>query len=304
MSNRTHYLAAIAAFAIWGFFPVPLRALRPYGVGEILFFRILISTLVLAVIVGGFKRDTLRKDWAQVMAKARAERRRFILLVLAGGALLSVNWLTYIYTINHVNIRTASFSYLICPVMTAALGALMLKEKLSPLQWTAVGMCAVSCGLIGHESAAELGYSMLVAASYALYLISQRKTQGFDRIVMLAVQVLFSLMILTVFYGQLVRVVPQDTFFYASIAGIAVVFTVVPLFLNLFALNRINSATIGILLYINPIINFTIAFLVFDEIPNIVQLTGYLIILVAVLLFNIPTIQRVRKSVQGGGATS
>ena len=75
---------------------------------------------------------------------------------------------------------------------------------------------------------------------------------------------------------------------------IAVVFTVLPLFLNLFALNRINSATIGILLYLNPIFNFSIAFIVFKEKVNMIQIIGYSIIVIAVILFNFPAFKKVK----------
>jgi chloramphenicol-sensitive protein RarD len=74
---------------------------------------------------------------------------------------------------------------------------------------------------------------------------------------------------------------------------IAVVFTVLPLFLNLFALNRINSATIGILMYINPLINFSVAFIVFGETVNAIQLAGYFLIIVALVIFNFPAVRLV-----------
>ena len=73
------------------------------------------------------------------------------------------------------------------------------------------------------------------------------------------------------------------------------IFTVLPLFLNLYALNRINSATVGILLYINPMMNFAIAFLVFGETISPLQGVGYAIILVALVLFNYPNLQKIRS---------
>jgi chloramphenicol-sensitive protein RarD len=149
---------------------------------------------------------------------------------------------------------------------------------------------------MGINSALELGYSFLTAFTYALYLITQRKNQGFDRMIMLGIQVLFSFLILTVFSGYLITAVPVAFEFYYVILVIAVVFTVVPLFLNLFALNRINSATIGILMYINPLINFSVAFVVFNETVNTLQLLGYGIILVALVLFNYPNFKKLQTA--------
>ena len=286
MNKKKHYAAAITAFVGWGFFSIPLRALGNYPVGEILYFRILFSSLIMLVIILAFRREDWRKDWATLKAISISERRKIILLTLAGGALLSVNWLLFIYTVNSINIRTASFSYLICPVFTAVLAYLLLHEKLGLFQWIAVMICATSCVLIGLQSAVELGYSLLTAISYALYLVSQRKNQGLDRMISLGIQIVFSFCILTVFFNQLVVEVPVAREFYMIIILIAALFTVLPLFLNLYALNKINSSTIGILMYLNPLINFSVAFFVFHETLNLMQLIGYSAIIVALVLFN------------------
>jgi len=294
---KKHYAAAISAFIIWGFFSIPLRALKEFSAGEILYFRILFSALVLLVIVLGFKKKDIRKDLATFNELSKSNKREVIGLTLAGGALLTVNWLTFIYIVNNINIKTASFSYLICPVITAVLGYVLIKEKLSKLQWSAVALCAISCILMGINSALELGYSFLTAFTYALYLISQRRNQGFDRMIILGIQVLFAFLILNLFYSQLITAVPTSMEFYAIITGIAIFFTVFPLFLNLFALNKINSATIGILMYLNPLLNFTVAIVIFKETISSIQIFGYLIIVVALIMFNIPNLAKMKAAV-------
>jgi chloramphenicol-sensitive protein RarD len=117
MNNRKHYAAAIAAFVIWGFFSIPLRVLKEYTAGEILYFRILFSLAVLLTIIFGFKRESLREEWTKFKALIPSDRNMVIILTLTGGALLTVNWLMFIYIINNINIKTASFSYLICPLL-------------------------------------------------------------------------------------------------------------------------------------------------------------------------------------------
>ncbi|HOX81584.1 MAG TPA: EamA family transporter [Chryseolinea sp.] len=283
---KNHYTAAISAFLIWGFFSIPLRALKAYSAGEILYFRILFSAVLLLIIVLGFKRKDIIKDWIFFKTSTSAKQKEVIGLTLLGGALLTVNWLTFIYIVNNINIKTASFSYLICPVITAVLGYVLIKERLTVLQWIAVAFCAVSCILMGINSALELGYSFLTAFTYALYLITQRRNQGFDRMVMLCIQVMFSFLLLNFIHRYLIQSVPATTEFYSIIVVIAVLFTVLPLFLNLFALNKINSATIGILMYINPIINFSVAIVVFKETISAIQIVGYFIIVLALILFN------------------
>jgi len=295
---KKHYAAAIIAFAIWGFFPIPLKALNDYAAGEILYFRILFSTLILSIIVFGFRRKHIKSNWEYFRSSSQTKRKEVMLLTLAGGALLTINWLTFIYIINNINIKTASFSYLICPVITAILGFVLIKERLTTLQWIAVGLCGLSCVMMGISSLLELGYSFLTALTYALYLITQRRNQGFDRMVMLGIQVLFSFLILNLFYSQLIQATPVTPDFYIIIVVIAGLFTVFPLFLNLFALNKINSATIGILMYINPLLNFTIAFLVYNESISSIQIVGYVIIALALILFNYPNFVKLKGAVK------
>jgi chloramphenicol-sensitive protein RarD len=299
MDNRKHYAAAISAFVVWGFFSLPLRALRDYTAGEILYFRIAFAVIILLVILFGFRKAKLHADVVRLLSFVPKERNQVIALVLGGGALLIVNWLVFIYVINAINIKTASFSYFICPVLTAVLGNYLLKERLTPLQWTAVALCIVSCVLLGLNSVTELGYSFVVALSYAFYLISQRKSNGFDRLNVLFVQMVFAFTVLSLSFPVLVNEVPSTFHFYGLILLVAGVFTVLPLFLNLFALNRLNSTTVGILLYINPLMNFALAFLVFGETVSNLQAMGYAIILVALVLFNYPNLQKIRARVVG-----
>jgi chloramphenicol-sensitive protein RarD len=299
MNNKKHYGAAITAFVVWGFFSFPLRALSAFSAGEILYFRILFSLALLTFLIVGFKRKDVRENRIKLNALDVRAKRNVILLCLGGGLLLTVNWLTFIYIVNNINIKTASFSYLICPVITAVLGYVLIKEKMTTLQWIAVVLCALSCILIGISSALELGYSFLTAFTYALYLITQRKVQGFDRLIVLGIQVLFATIVLTFFSGLLVQEIPTSLSFYGIILIIATFFTIIPLFLNLYALNRINSATIGILMYLNPLINFTIAFVVFHETINTIQLVGYAIIAVALVIFNYQNFSKLRQAAAG-----
>ncbi len=105
---------------------------------------------MLAVIIGGgFKRAQVKADLIYLKTFTPGNQRATIGLTLFGGVLLTVNWLTFIYIVNNINIKTASFSYLLCPVVTAVLGYVLLREKLTVLQWCAVGICGISCLIMG-----------------------------------------------------------------------------------------------------------------------------------------------------------
>ena len=228
MNNQKHYAAGISAFLIWGFIAIPLRSISNYPVGAILYFRIFFALLVLLLIIFAIKRNELKKDLTFLKSFPAPQRNKIIILTVAGGVLLIVNWLTFIYIVNSVNIKTATFSYMICPVITAVLGFFLLKERMTILQWLAVGLCTVSCILIGIHSAMELGYSFLTALAYALYLVSQRRNQGFDRLVIMGVQLSISFLILNLFYSYLIQEIPVIASFlldnvvhWCSIHGVA-----------------------------------------------------------------------------------
>ncbi|MHA6250177.1 EamA family transporter [Pontibacter sp. CAU 1760] len=288
-NNKPYYAAAISAFVIWGFIPFPLKALAAYPSGQILSFRVALSVGLLLLIMLLFRRRHVQETVAQVKGAVPRERRLFWLYTFCGGVLLTVNWLTFIYVINHINIQTGSFSYLLCPILTAMLGFLLLKEELRPNQWLAIGLSALSCVLVGTGELSSLLLSLLIALSYAFYLITQRLLRAYDKIVLLTLQLMLSLALLVPFYTYFVgeSTLALDTHFFLNIALLSAAFTVLPLFLNLYALKELTSGTIGILMYINPIINFAMAFLYFGEETTPTRLLAYLLIFVSVIIYNI-----------------
>jgi chloramphenicol-sensitive protein RarD len=284
-----YHLAALAAFLIWGFFPIPLRTLTSYPSGQILFFRVLISLIILLFINVLFRFWSVRATWRKWRTAPLTERRSVAGSTLLGGILLSSNWLLFIYVINKVSVQAGSFAYLICPILTALLGFLVLREKLRLNQWLAIGLSALSCALLGTGSVQTLLMSLVVAATYALYLITQRRLQGYDRLVLLTVQLtLAAALILPT--ANLLGASPlaglHDAHLLLMTAILSAVFTVLPLFLNLYALNVLPSGTVGILMYLNPVVSFLLAFLYFGEAATTTQAVAYAVILASVVLYN------------------
>ncbi len=285
-SKAYYYSAALASFIIWGFISFCLRPLQGYASLDVLFFRIFFSASILAIVTFILRSKNFREQANLFIALSTEQKRKTLLLTLLGGLLLTANWFNYIYVMNEISIKTASFAYLICPILTAILAGIILKEKLTKMQWLAVLMSALSCTVLGMHSSVELTYSLIVALSYAFYLISQKKNNQLEKMVILTFQILFSAVLLLPFFPHFVTQIPTEKSFYLLIIILAIVFTIVPLFLNLIALKAIDSATMGILLYINPILNFSIAFLYFKETSSGTQVLAYVIIFISVILFN------------------
>ena len=290
MKLSRYHLAAFAAFLIWGFFPLPLRTLTAYPSTQILFFRVLLSLVLLLAINLIARRAAVRTVWQQWQAANPQERRRVAFSTGGGGILLMSNWLLFIYVMNQISVQAASFAYLICPILTALLGFGLLGERLRPNQWLAIGLSALSCMLLGTGAVRSVLMSLLVAFTYAFYLISQRRLQGYDRLVLLTVQLLLAACIILPM-APLLGANPSAGFADTHLVLMAIIlsssFTVLPLFLNLYALNVLPSGTVGIMMYVNPLLSFGLAFWYYGEQATLLEAGAYGVILLSVVLYNV-----------------
>jgi len=296
MKFYKYYIAALAAFVIWGFFSLVLKPLEIYPSVDILFYRVFTCAVLMLIITCLFRRRVGRQSRAIFNAMPFVQKRKVVLLTLGGGIFLTTNWFSFIYVMNHISIKAASFAYMICPIITTVLAYFLLQEKLSRWQWAAVLLSAFSCMLLSFNNLSDILYSLIVAISYALYLVSQRKNSELDKFLLLTFQIVFSALILLPFYPHYSSPIPGGFFFWGSIGLIAILFTIIPLFLNLYALKGVNSSTMGILLYINPIFNFGLAIFYFHESIGGIQILAYSLILLSILIFNERHIFRRAKS--------
>jgi chloramphenicol-sensitive protein RarD len=286
MRLNKYYLSAFSAFFIWGFFSLALKPLHNYPSLDILFYRVFFSVNTMLLINLCFRKKVLKKDWNQFKSMTSKQKRSVVVLTLGGGVFLSSNWFVFIYVMNHISVKAASLAYLICPILTTILAFFILKEKLSKWQWFAVSISVFSCVLLSLNHFEDIFYSLITALTYALYIISQRKNSEMDKFLVLTIQLVFTALILIPFYPTYSGTLPTETLFYSCLAVIVVFFTIIPLFLNLYALKGINSSAVGIMIYINPIIGFLIAIFYYKEQVTALQLFSYFLILVSIVVFN------------------
>lgn len=286
MQTNKYFVSAITAFVIWGFFSLALKPLHDYPSLDILFYRIFYATFLLLLINGLFRRKAVQNDHTVFKSLKRKERYKMLGLTVVGGFLLVVNWFLFIYAINHVSLKSASFAYLICPIVTTILAYLILKEKLSKWQWFAVGLSGISCVILGFESTKDLLYSLVIAVTFAFYLITQRKNNKFDRFIILTVQMAIAAVVILPFFPTYSGPVPTESVFYVAMNFIVILFTIIPLFLNLYALKGMSSATVGILMYLNPMIHFLLAVFYFKESVDVLEVVAYAFILTSIVVFN------------------
>lgn len=286
MQINKYFLSAFSAFFIWGFFSLALKPLHNYQSLDILFYRVFYATVLLLVINLFFRKEKIKKDLKVFNGFDRKEKTKILTLTILGGFLLVFNWFLFIYCVNHVSVQSASLAYLICPIITTVLAFFILNEQLSRWQWLSVFIFVISCAILSYGHIKDLAYSLIIAFSFALYLISQRKNNQFDRFVVLTIQLVIASIVLIPFFPVYKAATPVASLFWILITMIVVLFTIIPLFLNLFALKGMDSATVGVLMYTNPLINFFLAFFFFKENVNTMQIIAYVLILLAILIFN------------------
>nr|WP_294923231.1 EamA family transporter [uncultured Flavobacterium sp.] len=286
MKTTKYYIAAITAYTIWGFFSLILKPIHEYASLDILFYRVFSCSILMLLIAFAFKRKKVQETIETFRALTVSGKRKTILLNIGGSFFLMANWFTFIYVMNHVSVKATSLAYLVCPILTTLLAYFILHEKLKKTQWFAVGLSISGCLLLSYADILDMLFSVIIGLTYAFYLVSQRVNKGFDTFIILTFHITLAALFLLPFYPAYSGPVPTEFTFYFCIEMIAVFFTIIPLFLNLYALSGINSSTVGMLLNINPMIAFALANFVYKEKITPLQIFAYSIIFMAVLVFN------------------
>ena len=281
-----YYVAGIIAFIVWGAFAIPLKLLSAYSSMQILQYRVFTALILIALFILVAGKAKLKQDLKVFKAGTKKERLKLSGLILLSSILLMGNWFTYIYAVNHVSLTSAAFAYMVCPLITAFGGFFILKEHLTPLKLLGLCIALVSILLLATGSIREVLWSVGIASVYAFYLIIQRFITQVDKLNMLAINLLISAVFMLPYFFIEGTPFPTEPLFWIVIIIIALVFTLIPLFLNLYALIELPSSTLGIIMYINPIIAFMIAFMYFDEPYHVNQLLAYGLLVIAIVVFN------------------
>jgi len=294
MNQSKYIIAAIITYFMWGFFSFGLKPIAGYPPLDILFFRLYVSVFFLVVINVGFRRNKMKADYDLFKSFDKKKQKKLGSLIVGGSLILMKNWLMFIIVMNHISVQAASLSYLVCPIITTVLAFIILKEHLTKIKWIAVGISLLACLVISIGHLIDLVYSLIVACTFALYIIIQRSLNVFDSFNLLMTQLLIVAILMLPLVFMFSGPIPTETIFYQCIMMIVVLFTIIPMFLNNFALKGIDSSTVGILIYLNPIMNFVLAIFYYKEAVSPMQMIGYSLILLAIVVFNSQTIFKIK----------
>ncbi|WP_029287147.1 EamA family transporter [Pedobacter sp. R20-19] len=280
------FIAGIVPYIIWGTMSIPLRNLKGFPPQEILYYRIFASIIVVWASILLFRKEQLQKDFVHFKVLPSGKKKRLLLLTILSAFLITGNWFTYIYAVNSVSLKAAAFAYMVCPLITALCGFVLLKEQLTKIKIIALAIALISIILLATGSLYEVLWAILIASFYAVYIILLKVIKDVDKFNLLGIQLILSGAIILPGYLMSSGPFPIVTSFWLHIFLIAIVFTIIPLFLNAYALVGMPSSALGILIYINPIVAFAVAFFYFKENIDIHQLFAYLLLLLSIVIFN------------------
>lgn len=281
------------AYLLWGIFPLFFRALDRAGALEIVLHRVLWSLLVCLLIV------TLGRDWAALRAGLRSGRRVGLLTVAA--AVLGLNWGVYIYAVNSGQVVEAALGYYINPLVTVLLGVLVLRERLRPLQWAAVGagVLAVAVLTVGYGRPPYI--ALTLALSFGTYgLIKNRVGGEVGAVVGLSIE---TLTLAPLAAGVLVwlELTGRGTFsenppWQGLLLATTGVVTVTPLLLFASAARRVPLTTLGLLQYLTPTLQLLCGVLLLGETFSVNRWIGFGLVWLALLTLTADSLRAAHTS--------
>lgn len=262
--NRQRTLAGIGfgltAYGIWGFFPLFFRQLGHVSPLDVLSNRALWAFLIVGLLL------SLRGRWPQTLAALR--HPGYLARLSLAALLVGSNWLVFLWAVDQRQVIASSIGYFLTPLVNILLALVVLKERLNRLEWFSV---ALALAAVANEFVA-LGtvpwVSLFLAASFGAYGLV-RKQVPVDALSGLWVETLSMLPLVGLYalwqgtQGHSVFVAPDwGTQGLLAAAGLM---TALPLMAFAAATQRLNLATVGMLMYINPTMQFATAVWLFNE---------------------------------------
>ncbi|WP_436758590.1 EamA family transporter RarD [Streptosporangium sp. V21-05] len=278
--TRRGVLYGIAAYSMWGLFPLYWPLLKPSAALEILAHRIAWSLVAVVAILA------VRRHWSWFRELLRTPRKLGLLVLAA--MIITVNWGVYIYAVNSGHVVEGALGYFINPLVSVLFGVLLLKERLRRWQWVAVGLGAAAVVILTVDYGRLPWIALVLAVSFGTYGLV-KKIAGVGSVESMTVE---TLVLLLPALGYLLYLGQQGTSTFGNagaghaflLAGAGVV-TAVPLLCFTASAIRIPLTTIGLLQYIAPILQFLCGVFVMREVMPPSRWLGFGVIWLALSVF-------------------
>ncbi len=291
--ERRGFLLGVAAYGMWGLFPLYWPLLEPAGALEILAHRVCWSLVTMLALTVALRRTP--------QLRAILRDRRLLVLLSIASVVIGLNWGGFIWGVNNHRVVEVSLGYFINPLVTVLLGVVVLGERLRPWQWGAIGLATLAVVGLTVDYGHPPWVAFLVAGSFGTYGLAKKKA-GVAAVESLT----FETMALTpVALGYLVWLWVQGSSNFGSHGtGHALLLTTtglvtaVPLICFGGAAIRVSMTTIGLLQYLTPTLQFLLGLLVFHEQMTTVKWVGFALVWLALAVFTTETLRHRRRQLQ------
>ena len=282
-------VAGLAAYLLWGFLPLLFKALDGVPAATVVANRTLWSLLLVGVIlIVGRRLAEVRG----VFADAAALRSMAL-----SASILAGNWLLYVYAVETGQVLEASFGYFINPLVSVAIGMVLLGERQNFWQTVAIGIAVVAIGIQAVGIGGVPYIALTLAVSFAAYGYI-RKTARAGSTTGLFVETLLLLPVALVYLAwTMIRDGGLGPHGDPQMLGLLMLTgpaTAVPLLLFAFAVQRLRLTTIGMLQYLAPTIQFVLAVTLFAEPLNAMRLFSFALIWLSLVVFTVDSVLRRR----------
>ena len=281
----------LGAYGIWGLLPLYFHWIGPtVAATEVLAQRILWSLLLVGLLIGAMRRTA-------AMRRALTDRRS--LMFLCGSAvLIAGNWLIYIWAVTHGHVLESSLGYFLNPLINVMLGVVLLKERLRPLQSVAVLLATAGVTVLAVGAGTGLWISLGLAMSFAFYgllrkLVAVESLEGLGVETLILAPFAVACLIWLGTSGGLAFGGNRQTTLLLILAGPV---TAVPLLLFAAAARRMAYATLGLLQYLAPTLQFLLAVTLFGEHVTVPHIICFGLIWAGLLLFAADALRGLRRA--------
>jgi chloramphenicol-sensitive protein RarD len=258
--QRAGLLYGIGAYGMWGLVPLFWPLLKPAGAVEILAHRMVWSLAVVGIALLALRR------WGWIRELLRQPRK--LALIAVAAAVITVNWGLYIWSVNTGHVVESSLGYFINPLVTIALGVLLLKERLRPAQWAAVATGFIAVVVLTFGYGRPPWISLTLACSFAVYGLVKKKVNlgGLESLAAeTAIQFLPALGYLLWLGSQGAATFGTQGLGHAALLAATGVVTATPLVCFGAAAIRVPLSTLGLLQYLAPMFQFGLGIVYFHE---------------------------------------
>jgi chloramphenicol-sensitive protein RarD len=287
-ASRLGFIYGVAAYGLWGLFPLYWGLVDEAGEIEVLAHRIVWSLMVVVVLL------TAGRSWWRVR---RLAKRSVAMLGLA-AVIITFNWGTYIWGVVNGHVIETSLGYFINPLVTVVMGVVILRERLRPVQWAAVGLAAVAVLILTVDYGRPPWIALILAFSFGTYGLIKKKV-NVGAVESLGVET-GTLLVPAAMFLIALEVNGTGAFAHAGLrtdlllVGAGVI-TAVPLLFFGAAAIRVPLTTLGLLQYLAPIIQFALGVIVFREAVPPVRLVGFALVWTALAVLTAETLAHRRR---------